>query len=177
MKLYHGTLADFNNIQLINSDGTKDFGFGFYTTDSLEHAKGRAENLYEKRHSAFGIKKYVYSYNIAKTDLRKSLLVKEFNKATVEWLDIISAFRLGLNPIEADVIIGPTADARAVQILNEYCFRHIDIDTGKLLMENSTKKYIMNRLRLNEYGTQYCFKTNKAVLWLNQHFSERREIL
>lgn len=179
MILYHGSLSEFDRIKVNKSKGTKDFGKGFYTTDSLQHAKERATELYfkELRLTGYNNRRYIYSYKVNIVEMRRELNVKTFNKMTAEWLDIIVAYRSGSNPLSnIDVIIGPTADARLSYKLHQECYDKVDKYTSKLNMTDAKKLEIMKELNLDRYGIQYCFRSNKAVNWLDTHLCERRII-
>lgn len=56
---------------------------------------------------------YVFKYKCVLSEMRKTLKVKEFRTATVEWLDLIVQNRISIVESSFDVIIGPTADALA----------------------------------------------------------------
>lgn len=177
MKIYHGTISIFDKIRLVNSPGTKDFGCGFYTTNDVNHAKSIAVRLHRKS-MVSGIEShmFIYSYNINKQDMREQLEVKEFLKGTADWLDLLAAFRAGSIPINADVIIGPTADNAATAILNQLCFPNFDSVSNKLNLTKEQKEDVINRLKPHIFGTQYCFKTKKSLRWLSKFFIEMREI-
>lgn len=174
MELYHGSIYDIRRIKLTNSAGTKDFGPGFYTTDLFIHAENRALGLagkYNKR-SGVTVNSYVYTYTINKDTLRKYFRVLEFRKATLDWLDLIVGFRINEKyRVPYDYIIGPTADAGARSILASRCFNHYDLDSGKLWLSIEDKKDIIKDLLPKKpvatMGLQYCFKTQRALDFIN----------
>lgn len=180
MKLYHGTITIFDRIQLVNRYGNKDFGLGFYTTDSLKHAKERANGLLLLSKYRNGGNKYVCSYNVDKRLLKSILNVKEFTSPTAEWLDLIVAYRAGICiGRDIDVIIGPTADSSAMGIINNACKMWLNIsNTGdiNLALSKEKKEKIVGLLKTDKYGMQYCFKTQKAIEWLQGFMIEWRKI-
>lgn len=178
MKLYHGTLSAFNELKLINSKGSKDFGYGFYTTDSEDHAKSIASRMYTKKKKMWiSSHMFIYSYDISIKELKEQLIVQEFRKGTAEWLDLVVAFRAGMKPVNSDVIIGPTADKMLRLILNSSCYPYFDEKSNKLNLTRVQKERIARSLDTDSFGSQYCFKTRRSLRWLSKFFIEVREII
>jgi hypothetical protein len=60
--LYHGTIYDFNTIDVTKGKSNKDFGRGFYTARDVSHAERlamRNKIIEEERFALRGIKKNV----------------------------------------------------------------------------------------------------------------------
>lgn len=177
MNLYHGTISVFNDIRLTNSEGKKDFGPGFYLTDDIKQATGIAARLHERGMiSGMYSQRLIYYFDINLEIMRRQLNVKEFKESNEEWLDLVVAFRSGLQPSKADVIVGPTADNRTWSILNRECFPYFDNSLNKFYRTKKEKKIIVDKLKPYVYGTQYCFKNEKAFRWLKNFFIERRAV-
>lgn len=62
MKLYHGTIADFNYIDLSFGDAYKDFGNGFYATANKKQAEQMANRKYKFYKGTNRINKFVYNF-------------------------------------------------------------------------------------------------------------------
>ena len=83
MKLYHGTNADIDAIDLNRGLRHKDFGKGFYLTPDLTTAIRMAQ----KKTRLFGGKATLITYEMDEAALHSDLKVKIFpEKACVEWL-------------------------------------------------------------------------------------------
>jgi hypothetical protein len=117
--LYHGTIYEFDKIDVSKGKGNKDFGPGFYTSRNINHAKrlaSRNKNIEEERCLLRGvdnkITSFLYTYEL---DLNypKTLHVKEFTDADREWMRFVVLNRESKSKSpehEYDIIIGPTAD-------------------------------------------------------------------
>ena len=117
--LYHGTIYDFDKIDVTIGKGNKDFGRGFYTSRNISNAERlavRNKFIEEERLALRGIKKNVtpllYAYNFDLDNLG-TLNVKEFATADREWMRFIVLNRESKNIVqehEYDIVIGPTAN-------------------------------------------------------------------
>ena len=112
---YHGTGEAFDKIDLFRSGTEKDFGSGFYLAENYKSAHDMAYKRAKRR----GIG-YVYGYRVTK-DLLEGLNVHTFNGTSIAWFDFIVNNRY--NPDfkhDFDVVIGPIADAKTMDLLDEY---------------------------------------------------------
>jgi len=117
--LYHGTIYEFDKIDVSKGKGNKDFGRGFYTSRDVSHAKRLAvRNKYieEERFAVRGIEKSVtpllYTYKLDTSELQ-SLKIKEFFSADREWMRFIVLNRESKSKKQEhvfDIVIGPTAN-------------------------------------------------------------------
>ncbi len=161
MNIYHGTGVYFNKFNLGLSGLYKDFGSGVYLSVDKSHAKSVAlwKNYAEV---------WVYTYNIDKTKLRDFFNVKEFKSTSVEYLKFIVSCRTGKSDTNYDIVIGPTADANAQFLINDFIAN----------FSNPTKQDYINlkkKLNFGLYPTQFCFKTQKAINYLDlRRTSEER---
>ena len=115
--LYHGTIYEFDKIDVTKGKPFKDFGVGFYTSQDEDHAIRlalRNKHIEERRLSKYGkpriVTPWLYTYEF---DLREThrLNVKEFVTADREWIDFIVKNRLsGKREHDYDIIAGPTAN-------------------------------------------------------------------
>lgn len=157
---YHGTDAYFEYIDLGRCKVEKDFGQGFYLADnynsSYRWAKKRAAS-----HSDWNRRKgYIYTYEITEGYLKsKGLNVHRFNGTSYEWLDFVASNRtIDDFHHDFDVVIGPIADAAAVEIIDSYV-KGGEGDPN----DPMTKNRVISKLQLTNYGIQYCFCTQKAI--------------
>jgi len=117
--LYHGTIYEFDIIDVSKGKGNKDFGRGFYTSRDISHAERlavRNKHIEEERYSLRGIKKivtpllYTYEFDL---DNFATLNVKEYITADREWMRFIVLNRESKSKVQEhdyDVVIGPTAN-------------------------------------------------------------------
>ena len=115
--LYHGTIYEFDKIDVTKGKPFKDFGIGFYTSQDEDHAIWlalRNKHIEERRLSKYGKQKvitpwlYTYEFNLREMD---SLKMKEFVTADREWTEFIVKNRLSKKrEHDYDIIMGPTAN-------------------------------------------------------------------
>lgn len=144
--LFHGTVADFDEVVLEKSHNRRDFGNGFYTTIIEQQAKEwgyrlslrKKENLY-----------YVYQFVFMESDILKVLRFDTLNK---EWLEFIKENRSkgGLQH-KYDVVIGPVADDNTMETVQLYIANVLTADEA------------VERLKYNKVNNQVSFHTEKAL--------------
>lgn len=152
MILYHGTYVDFDVIDLAMSSRGKDFGKGFYLSDSYEQAYEMAVF----KAVQFGTNPIVQTYDFDESLLGDgSLNYLGFDDYNLEWAEFILNNRSNgsnRNIHKYDVIYGPIADDRVgVQIRN-------------LMEQNIDMDVFLKRLRYMRGITfQYFFGTDRAI--------------
>ena len=154
MKLYHGTNADIEKIDLTKGLKYKDFGKGFYLTPNRETAIRMAK----KRARLFGGTPTLITYEMDDKALQSNLKVKVFpEKACVEWLLFVDANRDRKNeqPIhDYDIVIGPIAnDGVVLQLTNYREGIYSPEEVARLLQDRFLDQ-------------QYYFGTDKALTYL-----------
>ena len=117
--LYHGTIYEFDKIDITKGKGNKDFGRGFYTSRDIRHAERLATRnkfIEDERFALRGMTKcvtpWLYIYNFDLENLT-SLSVKEFTATDREWMRFIVLNRESKSKIQEhdyDIVIGPTAN-------------------------------------------------------------------
>jgi hypothetical protein len=115
--LYHGTIYEFDEIDVTKGKPFKDFGIGFYTSQEESHAERlalRNKQIEERRLTKYGkprtITPWLYTYEF---DLRGmgELKVKDFATADRDWVEFIVKNRLSSKrEHDYDIIMGPTAN-------------------------------------------------------------------
>lgn len=145
MKLYHGTIHDFDVPNPgVGHEGT-DFGIGFYVTESEK----MADDWYAGEPN-----KHVYVYDVTLKNLDSGTLnILRFQVADVEWARFVyNNRRLKAKPASYDLIIGPLADNG----LNKWFDR---IDRKEISWEELAREISFTRYK----SLQYCFKTQDSV--------------
>jgi hypothetical protein len=117
--LYHGTIYEFDKIDVSKGKGNKDFGRGFYTSRDICHAERlatRNKSIEEERSALRGVKKsvtpWLYTFDFDLDNL-VTLNVKEFAAADREWMRFVVLNRESKSKVqqhEYDIVIGPTAN-------------------------------------------------------------------
>lgn len=156
MKLFHGTNIDFDNIDLKMSKPNKDFGQGFYLSDTRQ----QAEELAMARVELTGGSPVVIEYDFDEKLLHdKSLKVKLFEEYTEDWANFILANRNSTNGNihDYDIVFGPIANDRVGRQLWRY--RNHDIDMSTLVKNLKFMKGIT---------FQYFFGTEQAIKHLKK---------
>lgn len=105
--IFHGSNIDIKAPQIIISEKTKDFGYGFYCTVIKEQAERWA-----RRFSTPIVNSYSFLPNI-------NLNILEFKTMTDEWLDFIVSCRLG-KPHNYDIVIGAIANDQIYNYVSDY---------------------------------------------------------
>ena len=168
-KLYHGSVADFNSIDVSAGKGYKDFGKGFYATAVASHAERlaiRNKKIIEKRQNILkkrGITSIepviAYRYNLIFSEETQGLSVKVFHKADREWLRFILQNRKCDGCAhDYDIVIGPTADAETTAIINEF---YDELEQSGYADEICDK--VISELKPENLPKQYFFRTPQAV--------------
>lgn len=150
MILYHGSNIAITQIDLSKSKTNKDFGQGFYLSDSEQQAIEMANY----KTSLFGENPIVtrFEFNEAVFSNNNSLRIKIFKDYSEEWADFVFANREGNPTQNFDIVYGPIAnDKVGLQIRK---FKDGTIDKIELL----------NRLRYMKGITfQYYFGSEEAI--------------
>ena len=156
MKLFHGTNIDFDNIDLKMSKPNKDFGQGFYLSDTRQ----QAEELAMARVELTGGNPVVIEYDFDEELLHdKSLKVKLFEEYTEDWANFILSNRNSTNGNihDYDIVFGPIANDCVGRQLWRY--RNHDIDMSTLVKNLKFMKGIT---------FQYFFGTERAIKHLKK---------
>lgn len=160
MILYHGSIRDFKEIDVNKGKGYKDFGRGFYTTAIKSHAESlalRNLEIEKNRNISIGISNsYIaYRYNFNFNADYSNIKVKIFTKADLEWIKFIVFNRRNRYTMHNyDIVIGPTADARTVDIIDNY---------RDSLNTDSDYYDLLRDLKPEVLPKQYFFASSRAV--------------
>lgn len=154
MKLYHGSNVKIDSIDLSLSKPNKDFGRGFYLSDSFEQAWEMARF----KTAQLGGNCEVTVFEFDRERLFKSgLAVKIFEDYSEQWVDFVIENRNGLKVYNFDFIYGPIANDKVGRQLR--LFNDKDI----------TKQQLIERLKYFKGLTfQYFFGSERSIEFLTR---------
>ena len=154
MILYHGSNMTIERIDLDKSKPNKDFGKGFYLSES----EAQAMEMAAFKTSLLGgepvVTKFEFDESVMQsTDLR----IKVFKEYSEEWADFVFANREGNDVERYDIVYGPIANDK------------IGLQIRKLKDGSIDKAEFLNRLKYMKGVTyQYFFGSECAVKYLTK---------
>ena len=151
MILYHGTNADFGDIDLRKSKSNKDFGQGFYLSREYAQAMAMAKIKVEQLESGVPT---VLTYEVD-DEAMAELRVLRFDDYTEEWANFILLNRNNASQEPAhdyDIVIGPIANDRVGVQLWKFENGTIDLPT-----------LVHNLRNMKGITFQYYFGTERAI--------------
>ena len=154
MKLYHGSNIVVNHPEIAKCKPFKDFGQGFYLSDTKEQAMEMAQRVVER--AGAGQAPVVSSFEFDESFMTDgSLTVKCFGTYTEEWAEFVLRNRDRKTPQpyhDYDIIYGPIADDSVVRQMRRF------------EMGDITLKELMQELQYPPKITfQYFFGSEKAL--------------
>ncbi len=150
MILYHGSYTAVEKPDVRLSRARTDFGRGFYTTPLKDQTVSWAQRFLRGRGEAV-VSLYEFLPNPG-DKLAATVKILEFDTHNADWLNFITACRLGRS-IDADwdLVIGGVANDKVFDTLQLYFENLIGADEA------------IGRLRYNKPNFQYCFKTQPLM--------------
>ena len=151
MILYHGTNADFGEIDLRKSKPNKDFGQGFYLSREYAQAMDMAKIKVEQLESGTPTVPTFEADDEAMAELK----VLRFEDYSEEWAKFILLNRNNASPEPAhdyDIVIGPIANDRVGVQLWKYENKSIGLPT-----------LVHNLRNMKGITFQYFFGTERAI--------------
>ena len=157
MILYHGTNTDFMAIDLSQSQRGKDFGCGFYLSES----EAQAEEIAKFKVQLFGGQIIVQSYEFDEAHLSDGTLrFLRFDGYSRDWATFILANRQNKNAdniYDYDIVYGPIANDKVGAQIRNVIEQNIDMET------------FLERLKYMKGITfQYYFGSEKAIQMLRR---------
>ena len=150
MILYHGSYTVIENPDLHFARLRTDFGRGFYLTPLKAQAESWARRFIREYEAAV-VSAYTFLPG-ADDRLPEDAKVLEFDTHSRQWLDFITACRLGQAvDDEWDLVIGGVANDKVFDTLQLYFDQLIGADEA------------IGRLRYNKPNYQYSFKTQSLI--------------
>lgn len=164
---YHGSIYEFDSIDIRAGKPYKDFGPGFYTTKRKEHAKAIARR--NNRYAGGGHPEFVYTYKFNEQWFKQfNTLV--FKEADVNWIDFILMNRHSPCKLhDFDIIKGPTADDNTRICLSAYS-NGLYGEVGSM----QAKLMLLQNLETSTLPTQIYFGSIEVADILNNGFVGRR---
>lgn len=154
MLVYHGTTLEIQKPKIITTEIGRDFGFAFYTTDIREQAerwamrRAKIQSRKEKRIAPAVVNVYEWK-PVPDSD------IKEFDGASLEWLDMVVNCRSSLSfRHNHDIVIGKIANDNVGETVS-YVVQGI-----------MRKEDAVERLKFEKINNQIAFCTEKALLQL-----------
>lgn len=154
MILYHGSNVVIDKIDLEKSKPNKDFGRGFYLSES----ESQAMDMASFKSMLLGGEAVVTKFEFNVEALKDHLLhVKFFDDYCEEWADFVFANREGRDVNSYDIVYGPIANDR------------IGLQIRKLKDGSIDKSEFLNRLKYMKGITyQYLFGSETAIKYLTR---------
>lgn len=154
MILYHGSNIEIDTIDLSKSKPYKDFGKGFYLSDTELQAVEMAKFKVSLFNGTPTITKFEFEFEqIKQSDL--NILI--FEGYSLEWVDFIISNRTGIAVESFDFVYGPIADDKVGLQLQKYKDGNID------------KEELIHRLKFNKGITfQYYFGSEESIKFLRR---------
>lgn len=122
MKLYHGSNVVVENPDVTKGKPYKDFGRGFYLSDTIEQAMEMAERVVER--VGVGQAPIVTTFDFDESSMTDgSLKIKSFETYTEEWAEFVlrNRDRKTQQPYhDYDIVYGPIADDGVVRQMRRY---------------------------------------------------------
>ncbi len=155
MILYHGSNTYINEIDLSKSKPCKDFGKGFYLSDSREQAFDMAKLKTLILGGETAVTEFEFDDGLISSG---DLKVVTFDSYSEEWLDFILLNRTSRETAhDYDIVYGPIANDKVGAQIFKY-YEH-----------NINKAELLERLKFMKGITfQYFFGTEKAISHLKR---------
>ncbi|MDR1193156.1 MAG: DUF3990 domain-containing protein [Peptococcaceae bacterium] len=175
--LYHGTIHDFDAIDVGRGRLFKDFGRGFYATEDHNHAIGiarRNQGIEFEREALIKRKSdilmFVYTYTFDVAGFHK-LNVKQFPNPGAEWVDFVVRNRSERSYRHSyDLIIGATANDDTRITIQQYLLgAYGDVGTDEAI------NGFLRQIKAEKLPMQWLFATKRAVEFLR--LKDKRKIL
>lgn len=154
MILYHGSNMLIEDIDLDKSKPNKDFGKGFYLSES----EMQATEMATFKSLLLGGEPIITKFEFDDAVMHDSALrIKVFDNYSEEWADFVFANREGNDVEQYDIVYGPIANDK------------IGLQIRKLKDGSIDKAEFLNRLKYMKGITfQYFFGTETAVKYLTK---------
>ena len=149
MFLYHGSNITVDKPRLIGQTRGLDFGSGFYLTTNKEQAVRFSEIVFKRKKEGSAIVN-VYTFDMPAAE--KTLAIRKFNSADIEWLQYVVENRLQTHHgNDYDMVIGAVANDTVMPTIQAY--------QSGFLNEEAT----LITLKVSKLVDQICLKTEKAL--------------
>jgi len=125
--LYHGSIFEFDEIDVTKGKPYKDFGAGFYTSKAKEHAIDLAlrnmkieERRIKLHNMDIKLQAWLYEYEFDLLNF-SNFKVKEFTSANADWVKFIVLNRTSkIHKHDYDIVLGATANDQTLLAAQAY---------------------------------------------------------
>ena len=158
--VYHGSTSLIDKIDVSKGKPYKDFGRGFYVTESKYHASSLALRNKRIEIDRFGrsCEAYLYIFDM-NLDRLSEFNVKKFSDADFEWVQFVLMNRKTRNHSHSfDIVIGPTANDDTMVVLNAY----LDGLYGDIGSDDALRLLLKN-IEAEKLPEQIFFSNNNAT--------------
>ena len=154
MILYHGSNMLIEEIDLEKSKPNKDFGKGFYLSES----ESQAMEMANFKSTLLGGEPVVTKFEFDNSVMQNANLhTKVFEDYSEEWADFVFANREGQDVEQYDIVYGPIANDK------------VGLQIRKLKDGSIDKAEFLNRLKYMKGITyQYYFGTEESIQYLSK---------
>lgn len=155
MKLYHGSNAEIESVDLARGRNGKDFGKGFYTNPDYMQAVQFCSSVIRREGSGVPT---VTSFDFDESAL-DVLNIKRFDGYSKEWAEFILMNRnntSGEQVHQYDIVIGPIADDGVGTQIRRLSRGFITFDA------------FLEELKYSKVSIQYFFGTEEAIKYLRK---------
>jgi len=163
--VYHGTTSLIETIDVTKGKPYKDFGRGFYLSESRKHSINLALRNKRIEMERFNRKTnaYLYTYEMNFTKL-VGYNIKVFENADLEWVQFVLANRKSRERThDFDVVIGPTANDDTMVVINAY----LDELYGTI-GSDAALNILINNIEAEKLPGQIYISSNNALQLLVQ---------
>lgn len=157
MKVFHGSFAEIETVDLSKCQANKDFGRGFYVTKYQKQAEEWAEIIGKVNQTVGVVTEFTFYERAFSEENLKTLRFSEYNN---EWFDFIILNRNLENPEQKhdyDIVEGPVADDKVQRRINRF-----------LEGEISREDFFEQLTKYPEPTHQICFCTVNSLRMLKK---------
>jgi hypothetical protein len=156
MIVYHGSIVEIREPQILKNEIGRDFGFAFYTTDIKEQAIrwARRKAMIEIRKGK-NVVPVINEYQWIEKDTEKRLKIKQFQGASMEWLETVIKCRSDITyQHHFDIMIGNIANDNVGE-------------TVSFVMQGIMRKEdAIERLKFEKINNQIAFCSENSLEFL-----------
>lgn len=152
MILYHGSVVEVRQPQVVRSELGRDFGFAFYTTDIQAQAErwARRKAMIENRKPGMRCQAVVNVYSW--DGIAENIKFLRFEEASLDWLDLVVRCRSEIDFVHGyDIVEGKIANDNVGETVSY-------VMQGIMRREDAVE-----RLRFEKINNQIAFCTEKAL--------------
>lgn len=152
MILYHGSVVEVRQPQIVRSELGRDFGFAFYTTDIQAQAErwARRKAMIENRKPGMHCQAVVNVYSW--DGIAENIKFLLFREASLDWLDLVVRCRSEIDYVHGyDIVEGKIANDNVGETVSY-------VMQGIMRREDAVE-----RLRFEKINNQIAFCTEKAL--------------